>query len=96
VSDYTDDLPGAETAKVIEVSFPALRGASGSAIVNGMTGDVIGMLIANRATHLMPAQLERVEGPAGVVEEVRYYLPYGLALSWEHLQEFVATWDDPT
>jgi hypothetical protein len=96
VSDYTDDLPGAETAKVIEVSFPALRGASGSAIVNGVTGDVIGVLIANRATHLMPAQLERVEGPAGVVEEVRYYLPYGLALSWEHLQEFVATWDDPT
>ena len=93
VREYvTDSLPITPTpTHVLELSFPALRGASGAPVVAELRpqpGAVVGLLVANVERHLMPAQVERIEDDTGVVEERRYFLPLGLAISWRHLRSF--------
>lgn len=77
---------------VLELSFPPLRGASGASVVaelrHPQPGAVVGLLVANVERHLMPAQVERIEDDTGVIEERRYFLPLGLAISWRHLRSF--------
>ena len=89
VSGYVSDLVNGAPSHVVELSFPAMAGASGSAVLSTATGDVVGMLVSNVAYHLLPAHLERVEHPGGHFEELRYYLPHALAISWRHLRPFV-------
>jgi len=80
-----------EPTHVLELSFPALRGASGAPVMaelrHPQPGAVLGLLIANVERHLLPAQIERIEEQTGFAEERRYFLPLGLAISWRHLRE---------
>ncbi len=83
------DYPGPEPAMTLELSFPALGGSSGAPVLVERTGAVIGMVVANVGRELLPAQIERTEYEGGVKEEVKYFLPTGMAIHWSHLREFV-------
>lgn len=73
----------------LDLSFPALRGASGAPAILSPSGAVVGMMLGNVERHLVLAQIERIEWPDGPTEERRYFLPFGKAISWVHLREFV-------
>lgn len=93
VSERASRFRHLEGARILELSFAALKGASGApVIVAGGTefGQVIGMILANLERHLLPAQIERIEGESGEPTETRhYFLPHAYAISWRHLREFV-------
>ena len=91
VCQRENDYPGPELALTLEMSFPALRGASGAPVILDRRTDVIGMVVANVAQRLLPPQLEPIQQPAGVPGDGAYYLPAALALHWSHLKEFVGS-----
>jgi len=86
---YTSDYPEAVPTKVLDLSFPALKGASGAPVIDEKDGRVIGLIVANVERHLLPAQIERIDNGIKPKEEVRYFLPTGKAISWKHMTEFV-------
>ena len=86
---YTSDYPEAIPTETLDLSFPALKGASGAPVIDEKDGRVIGLIVANIERHLLPAQVERVDNGIEPKEEVRYFLPTGKAISWKHLREFV-------
>ena len=67
-----------DTSEKILTSFPALQGASGAPLIFDLSYDLCGMMVANYERHLLPAQIVRVDGET---EEVRYFMPFGVALS---------------
>jgi len=85
------------TDDAIELSFPALRGASGApvmineplqySLLQKVSGGVVGVVIANASYHLAPAQIEEVLNADNTsYGEVRYMLPQGLAVSVRHIR----------
>jgi hypothetical protein len=77
-------------ATMLEVSFPALVGASGAPIMAIPTGDVIGLIVRNVERELMPAQTLIEEDPNTGKRETRlFFLPNGQAISWEHIAAFL-------
>lgn len=89
---------GTLTDEAIELSFPALRGASGAPVMineplqatllGKETLGVIGVVIANASYHLAPAQIEEVLNADNTsYGEVRYMLPQGIAVSVRHIRE---------
>ena len=72
-----------------ELSFPALQGASGAPVLDeGFR--VLGMIMANVAYHLIPAQIETVVGDDNeVLETVEYMLPQGVAVNHKHIRAFM-------
>lgn len=88
-SYYSSDYPERAPTESMDLSFPALLGASGAPVVVEDSGEVVGMIIANVERHLLPAQIERIETAQGEpVETTRYFLPTGKAVSWRHLAQF--------
>lgn len=85
---YESDFPEHVLTQSLDISFPALMGASGAPVIVERTGSVIGMIVANVERHLLPAQVIRVQHDQ-TPEEVRYFLPIGKAIGWKHLVEFV-------
>jgi len=82
------DILGRSLTKALEVSFPALRGASGAPILTDESFMVVGMIVGNMSYHLMPAQIETVTDAAGkTVEEVKYMLPLAIAVHAESLRK---------
>lgn len=74
----------------LRLSFPALKGASGAPVFwhSRNNGDVVGMIVGNREQELLPVHLETVTGDGGEpLEERRYLLPSGEAISAEHLAD---------
>lgn len=67
---------------MLEMSFPALRGASGAPVMHSSTPyRVWGVVTANTAYEIHPAQVERIADDDGKVkEETRFYLPQALAI----------------
>ena len=86
---YTSDYPESIPTEALDLSFPALKGASGAPVIDEKDGRVIGLIVANIERHLLPAQIERVNNGIEPKEEIRYFLPTGKAISWKHLTEFV-------
>jgi hypothetical protein len=85
----TEEVLGhSRPAQCIDLSFPALQGASGAPIIyNDQTAAVIGLVVANVARHLLPAQILRTNLGGEEYEEVRYLLPYGQAIQAQHLRD---------
>jgi hypothetical protein len=75
----------------LEVSFPALDGASGSPILCPSQGFAVwGVVKANIGHHLLPAQMERVYGGDGMlIEETKFILPQALAINVRHLNNLI-------
>lgn len=87
VREYVSDFGHLHPTRVIDLSYPAFRRASGAPVVHNTSGEVLGLVVSNVERHLMPAHLERIESPDGVVEEVRYYVPNGQAIRANHLRD---------
>jgi len=74
---------------MLELSFPALRGASGAPVVSIVNEVVLwGIIVANVNYHLLPAQVEKVVEEDTTVEEIKYLLPQALAVNVKHLSNF--------
>jgi hypothetical protein len=89
IRHYTSTYPEPIPTWCLELSFPALKGASGAPVLVESGGSVIGMIVQNVGRELLPAQVETVTEPGKYTEEIKYYLPSGKAISWVHLTEFV-------
>jgi len=77
--------------ELMEMSFPALRGASGAPIINEWDGLVYGLLVGNASYHLLPAQIETVLDERNeILEELKYLLPQGLAVPSDPLIDLIA------
>jgi len=74
------EILGRVLTDALEVSFPALRGASGAPVLINSNFRVIGMLVGNMSYHLLPSQIETVTDEAGkIIEETKFMLPLGIA-----------------
>jgi Trypsin-like peptidase domain len=79
----------------LELSFPALRGASGAPVLfestpfvaDELKWGIVGVLVANHDYHAIPAQtITYVGDDASYIEERHYMLPQGLAVDINHLK----------
>jgi S1-C subfamily serine protease len=83
--------PHHPSTSMLELSFPALKGASGAPVVQDSGGQVVGMVVANVERELMPAQVLTAFRDDGTpLEEVRYFMPNALAVNRVHLVEVIA------
>lgn len=87
---YRSTFPETVPTGCLELSFPALKGASGAPVIVENTGSVIGMIVGNIERELLPAQIERVTNGQKYVEEVKYVLPTARAISWKHLNDLLS------
>lgn len=73
---------------MMELSFPALRGASGSPIIDASHGFKLwGIVVANVNHHLLPAQIINVlDEKNEIYEETSFMLPQGLAVHVKHVR----------
>jgi len=85
-------LFGAAGESMLELSFPAIRGASGAPVIE-MRGEsliVRGIVIANAERHLLPAHIETVlSNRNDLLEERKYFLPQAVAVNSAHLCKLV-------
>jgi hypothetical protein len=93
ISYYQSDFPEALQTWSLELSFPALKGASGAPVVIERNGLVVGMIVQNIEKELLPAHTEKIvsEYNGNIKEEVetKYFMPNGKAISWYHLIDFI-------
>ena len=76
---------------MLELSYPALSGASGAPVFTLSNRTVVGVMVANWARELLPAHILRTFSESGeVIEEEKYFLPNGLAVSFPAIHEIVA------
>jgi hypothetical protein len=82
------DTLGAAGDAALELSWPALRGASGAPVVfNDGTFRIVGIVIANVSYHLLPAQIESVlDDKNNLIEETKYMLPQAIAVNIRHVR----------
>jgi hypothetical protein len=83
VANYTFETPGdIMGTEVIEMSFACLKGASGSPVFNDIDRKLYGIMVQNVDHDLAPTQLIRtVNDDGSLVEEIRYILPAGIAIT---------------
>jgi hypothetical protein len=89
ICHYESVFPTSIPTFYMDLSFPALKGASGAPVIVEIGGSVIGMVLGNIERELLPAQIERVTQDGSHIEEIKYFLPAGQAISWVHLVHFV-------
>lgn len=77
--------------RMLELSFPALKGASGAPVFNWLPPfNLWGILSQNIARELHPARVETILDEEGnVTDETRFYLPQGLAINVIHIRELL-------
>ena len=83
---------GAGGRRMLELSFPALKGASGCPVVLLVGTKMIacGVIVANAQRHLLPAQVETIlDEKNDLLEERKYFLPQALAVNAEHLVDLI-------
>lgn len=76
---------------MLELSFPALKGASGAPVLSwNPPFRLWGIVKANIGHELMPAQVEKVVDEKGELsEETKFYLPQALAIHVKHLRKLL-------
>lgn len=83
----------------LELSFPALRGASGAPVISSTNGRLWGVVIANVSYHLLPSQIITVlDEKNQILEETQFLLPQGLAVHVKHLRAMLQAYtasEDP-
>jgi V8-like Glu-specific endopeptidase len=77
--------------EILELSFSALKGASGSPVLsNDAKFELQGIIIANVNYHLLPAQLTSVlDHNNEIYEETSFMLPQALAVNSKHIIEIL-------
>ncbi|HXQ33455.1 MAG TPA: serine protease [Anaerolineales bacterium] len=85
------DRFGKAGENALELSFPALRGASGAPVLSNNSFRLWGIIIANVEYHLLPAQIESVHDEKNnILEEKRYLLPQALAVHVYHVKNLIS------
>jgi len=92
---YVSTWPETKPTLCIDLSFPALQGASGAPVVNPQDFTVVGMIIGSVEQELRPAQVVRIQHEDRISEETRYFLPTAKALCSETLLEVLSDFDIP-
>ena len=83
-------LYGSAGKDMLELSFPALKGASGAPILSNASFELLGVIKANVGYELLPAQIESILDESGiVVEETKFFLPQALAVNVTVVREFL-------
>jgi S1-C subfamily serine protease len=79
--------------EILELSFSALKGASGAPVVsNDDKFQLQGIIIANVSYHLLPAQISSVlDEDNQILEETQFMLPQALAVNVKHVRSFLKT-----
>jgi hypothetical protein len=91
------DPRGLYRGRLFELSFPALRGASGAPVINEWDEVVYAVIVANVAYHLLPAQIEEVLDERNeILESTQFLLPQGLAVPCDELIDFFSHADAPS
>jgi len=84
------DVYGKAGEDALELSFPALRGASGAPVLTSDNFLVVGIVIANLAHYLHPVQIEKITDEKGkAIEETRFMLPQAIAVHVKHLRNLM-------
>jgi len=87
--DLTDQY-GQAGEEMLVLSFAALQGASGAPIVSNSDLSLWGIVTANRAYNLLPAQIETVlDEKNQLIEEIKFMLPQALAIHVKHLRSIL-------
>ena len=69
-------------ADILEMSYPCLRGASGSPVFEHTNLSAVGVMVQNVDHELAPTQLIRaVDDDGELIEEIKYSIPQGIAVS---------------
>ncbi|TWU51157.1 hypothetical protein Poly59_27470 [Rubripirellula reticaptiva] len=83
------DMFGRSGETMLELSFPALKGASGSPVM-APGHEVWGIVVANHSVDLLPSQVEEIFDESGKLEErTTFTLPQALAINVMHIRAFV-------
>jgi hypothetical protein len=82
VMAFVSTFPEKITTPSYLVSFPALQGASGAAVVTWMDNfpAAVGMLVENVEQQTLPAQTVQIQDGDSYRDETKYFLPYGKAI----------------
>jgi Trypsin-like peptidase domain len=77
---------------MLELSFPALKGASGAPVLGWLPPfPVWGVVTANVSYELLPVQVEEIVDDKGqITEETKFYLPQALAIGVRVIRQFFA------
>ena len=93
---YHSSFPESVPTLSCDLSYPALRGASGAAVVLESDYSVVAMIHGNVQSELQPIQVTREQIGDEAYEEVRYYLPSAKGIAWTHLRDcLTAAREDP-
>ncbi len=86
------DLYGEAGNQMLELSFAALKGASGAPVMGWRPPFKLwGIIKANVGTELLPAQIETVVDEAGQLDEqTKFYLPQALAIHVKHVRRLIS------
>jgi hypothetical protein len=72
---------------MLELSFPALKGASGAPVFSNRTFHLWGIVVANKEYEALPVQITSVlDEKNQPIEQIRYMLPQGLAVHVKHVR----------
>ncbi len=82
-------VPPMAREDLIEVSFPALTGASGSPIMPVNKMALWGILLANVDYQLLPVKFYKAEYDSKEVEETYYMAPMGIAVHVRHIRDML-------
>lgn len=76
---------------MLELSFPALKGASGAPVMDWRPPFKLwGLVKANVGYELLPAQIESIVDTTGKLsEETKFYLPQALAVHVKHVRQLL-------
>jgi hypothetical protein len=82
---------GRSLKESLELSFPALRGASGAPVLSSNHNfSVLGMVVANVSYHLIPSQIETTIDDNGQInEETKFMLPLGIAVHFNSIRKAI-------
>ena len=89
ILDLTD-LYGPAGRSMLELSFPALKGASGAPIMSNGSFELRGVIKANVGYEFLPAQVESIRDQSGtIMEETKFFLPQALAVNVAVVKDFL-------
>ena len=89
------DMYGDAGEYMLEMSFPALKGASGAPITQRFPPFKLwGIIKANISSELLPAHVETILDEHGKLEEeTKFYLPQALAVHVKHVRKLLSEVD---
>lgn len=81
------EILGKAGESALELSFPALKGASGAPVIDREAKSILGVIVANVSYELLPSQIESVlDEKNNIYEETKFMMPQAVAVNIQHLK----------